>query len=139
MTCVYDTLIKLLNDNKLIQNVTPIQFINILQHLNKKTRVLVNGIKLTNKQQKENIERINNITILNNKIIDDGDDGYLCSGCDPILLLVCDLYNVNIIHDIQNEQSQHNIIEYTCIPTKSRSQNPSIFLKVYSNLDHFHC
>lgn len=118
-TCVYDGLIKILHKNNLLQNITPSHFVTILKTLNKKTNILINNKKLSSKEQIENIERI--------KSIDNINAGYFCSSSDPILILVCDLYKVNIIHDFNG-----TIINYT---NKKKS---NIMLKVFSNSHHFY-
>ena len=55
-------------------------------------------------------------------------NGYLCSTCDPYLILVSDIFNVNIQHKYLN-----STIEYKNI--KNNNNNRSIYVK--SNQGHF--
>lgn len=108
MTCVWNGLIhklnlkisvcdlyeKIKNENKITENIT------------------INGVFLTEKQKKENYERITNINNIN--------DGYDMSTCDPLLILISELYKVNIIHKFNkydilyvNTQAIRNINVYS--------------------------
>ena len=91
MTCVWIGLIAALKSNKLIKTIPPEQFLRILKTQNKKTKTVCNGIKLTTKQKSENMLCIKSIKHIHN--------GYLMSTCDPVLLLVSDLYTINITHN----------------------------------------
>ena len=89
MTCFWDALRSKLNIKKKNKD-----FIGYLKECNKKeTSVLWNNSKLIKKQFEENFEHIKNFDI--NSI----NNGYDCSICDPFLILICDIYNVNIIHN----------------------------------------
>ena len=89
MTCFWDSL-----RNKLKINMNNVEFILHLKKCNKnKTSVLWNNTDLTKKQCDENFEHIENF---NEKNIN---NGYDCSICDPFLILICNIYNVNIIHN----------------------------------------
>jgi len=118
MTCVWDGLISILHKNNLLQNIKPLHFVTILKTLNKKCNVKVNGIKVNKKQQIENMERI--------KCINDLQNGYLFSGFDPVLILICELYKVNISHNYCNHVIKY---EYCGVSCKT--------LNVYSNSGHF--
>ena len=87
MTCFWDALRSRLHLNKSNQ-----EFIQHLKNNNKTVSVLWNGEILSKKQQEENIEHIRDFN--ENSI----NNGYDCSICDPFLILVCELYNVNINH-----------------------------------------
>lgn len=90
MTCVWDGLIK-----KLKLKSTPASLMTKMQLSNKITEnVMVNGVELTDKQKEENYQWIKN---LSHKSINKG-TGYNCSTCDPLLILVAELYNVTIVH-----------------------------------------
>ena len=99
MSCFWDTLIKNINKNDIrdvlqIENTNPKTFSNALKNENIKTKnVLWNNEKLSEKQKQENFDHIKeyNINNVNN--------GYLCSCCDPFLLLITELFKIEIIHD----------------------------------------
>ena len=96
MTCVPDSLIRKLNTNEFqIIGLNPKpnakDFIQALQEYNTKTEnVTCQGVKLREQELKENMESIKNIDL--NRL----NKGYLCSSCDPLLLLYCELFNVSI-------------------------------------------
>ena len=89
MTCFWDSL-----RNKLNINDTNREFILYLKKSNTKNiSVNWNSSELTEKNLEENFEHIKNFD--ENKI----NNGYDCSICDPFLILVCELYNINIFHN----------------------------------------
>ena len=96
MTCVPDSLIRKLNTNEfqvigLNRKPDAQDFIQALQEYNTKTEnVTCQGVKLREQELKENMESIKNIDL--NRL----NKGYLCSSCDPLLLLYCELFNVSI-------------------------------------------
>ena len=95
-------------------------FVILLKNKNKITEnVLWQDTKLTDKFKKECFEAVNELDVksINN--------GYFCSTCDPFLILVSELFKVNIIHNYCNV----NII-YKCIGAGKT-------IKVKSNKGHF--
>ena len=113
MTCVWNGLIQKLN-----LLISPNQLCDYVKTNNKITEnVVVNDQTLTEIQQKENCERIQNISNINN--------GYDMSTCDPLLILISELYEVNINHIFNN----CNILY------KNIKANKNI--NVYSNSHHF--
>ena len=78
-----------------------------------------NGETLTKKQLQENYDHI--IDFNPNTI----GNGYDCSVCDPFLLLVCYLFNVNIDHN------------YNGYLMKYRANNNARILRFSSNTGHF--
>ncbi len=115
MTCFWDAL-----RNKLCIKENNHNFILYLKKNNKKQNsVLWNNIKLTQKQLEENFEHIKDF---NEKKIY---NGYDCSTCDPFLILISELYNIDIFHDYNGHK-----IMYT---KKSNSKT----LKFKSNRHHF--
>jgi len=96
MTCVPDSLIRKLNTNEfqvigLNRKPDAQDFIQALQEYNTKTEnVTCQGVELKEQELKENMESIENIDL--NRL----NKGYLCSSCDPLLLLYCELFNVSI-------------------------------------------
>ena len=98
MSCFWDTLLRNIKKEDItnvlgISSHTPLDFCSALQTNNCKTgNVLWNGSKLTGKQYDENIEWINEYkpdTIQN---------GYDCSVFDPFLLLITELFRIEIMH-----------------------------------------
>ena len=115
MTCVWDGLIKGLG-----LKTTPQKFSSSIIMRNKITEnVVVNGEKLSENQKKENFERISKIGSIKN--------GYLMSSFDPLLMLICELYEKNLVHNFNG----HEII-YTNI--KIPKKKPLYF---YSDNEHF--
>ena len=94
MTCFWNAIISSLNDeDKKILNVDgkifPKRMVEILKSKNKKTNnVTWNNEKLKEQQIKENIEHIKELDV--NKI----NRGYLCSTCDPFLILLAEILKV---------------------------------------------
>ena len=89
MTCFWDAL-----RNKLNISMDNMIFVIHLKNNNtKENNILWNDEKLSTKQVEENYEHIKNF---NEKSIF---NGYDCSICDPFLILICNLYNININHN----------------------------------------
>ena len=97
MTCFWDGLIKSLDNDDLkklnIQTRKIIDFIDILKKNVRKT----NNVNWQNKPLTENqlLENIEHIKSYDKKAIS---NGYLCSTCDPFLLLFSELLNLDIVH-----------------------------------------
>ncbi len=91
MTCFWDGLI-----NGLDKNIPKPTVTSFIQHLKNNNTlcysVNCNGYILSIKFLYECKEAINNYNI------NDSNNGYLCSTCDPFLILYSQLYNVNINH-----------------------------------------
>ena len=69
------------------------QFVELLQKHNRITEnILWNSKLLTKKQCEENYEHIKNYQ--SSKV----SQGYDCSICDPFLILICELFIININH-----------------------------------------
>ena len=98
MSCFWDTLIKKVNAEDMknvlkIINPTPKTFSNALKNENIKTEnVLWMSNELTVKERQENFDHIKEYDINTTT------NGYLCSICDPFLLLVVELFKIEIIH-----------------------------------------
>ena len=114
MTCVWNGLI-----NKLKLNISVYNLYEKIKKENKITEnVIINNQVLTENQKKENYERISNINNINN--------GYDMSTCDPLLILISELYEVNITHTF-------NKCKILYVNTKSNNNN----INVCSNNHHF--
>ena len=115
MTCFWDALRDKLNIKKNNK-----EFISHLKGCNKKDNsILWNDVKLTQKQLEENFEHIKDF---NEKNIN---NGYDCSTCDPFLILICELYNTEILHDYNG---------YKIMYTKIKNNKT---IKCRSNRHHF--
>nr|QBK88580.1 MAG: hypothetical protein LCMiAC01_02570 [Mimivirus LCMiAC01] len=116
MTCFWDGILKALNRNiftNKLHNPKPVELINVLKSCSKITfDTLWNGKKLTHEQLQENLQHVNDFDV--NKLY----NGYDCSACDPFLLLVCQLFRVNIIHDYNGR-----IMKYTHILSINKTLN----------------
>ena len=112
MTCVPNSLISKLKkeDYKLINlesKPNAKQFMEEIKKNNRKTyNVTWQGYKLNEKELSENIERIKNIEL--NKI----GSGYLCSSCDPLLLLYCEIFFVGIDLNFNGIPLQYRNVKY---------------------------
>lgn len=124
MSCVWDSIttgLKLIrSDHISIQELH-----KFIKDNNKKTpNVKINGFILTEKEMAENMEHIKSINDIHN--------GYWCSTSDPLLCLVAELYNINIVHmygsTILNKFNKVNI---------TYSMDSNITLHFESNNSHF--
>ena len=93
MSCFWDSILKKLNKNDLqkykIHNNQ--ELVTYLKNNNCSTdNVLCNNQKLSEKQKVENKEHIQ--CYQTNTI----SQGYLCSTCDPFLLLLCEIFEITI-------------------------------------------
>ena len=98
MSCFWDTLLSRIKKDEIqsilsLHNTTSKDFANTLKNKNIPTdNVLWMGEEITQQMKEENIEHIegyDSSTIPN---------GYLCSTCDPFLLLITELFQIKIIH-----------------------------------------
>ena len=108
MTCFWDGIIKSLtiDDFKTIGNFqrkpNAKQFADFLQSKNKLIEIVIwQNTELSKQEQQECFDAINELDT--NSIR----SGYLCSSCDPFLLLLCELFCIHIIHKYNG-----NILEY---------------------------
>ena len=98
MSCFWDTLLSKIKKEDIqtilsLHNPTPKDFANTLKTKNIPTdNVLWMGAEITQQMKEENMKHIegyDSSTIPN---------GYLCSTCDPFLLLITELFQIKIIH-----------------------------------------
>jgi|TARA_Y100000991_G_scaffold5506_1_gene4354 hypothetical protein len=125
MTCFWDGILHNLNDDD-FQRVFQVNkpnnknLIKLLKDNNRKTKnINWNGEIFSEKQLEENFIHIKDF---NEKFIG---NGYLCSTCDPFLVLICELFTVNI---------NHNYCGYLMTYTNSKSIKT---LNFKSNKSHF--
>ena len=130
MTCFWKSLLVALPYNKIKDTLNinekpiPMKFVKLLKDNATKTpNILWNGKKLTQLELDENLTAIKEFQ--ENSI----HRGYHCSCCDPFLLLICQLFKVNIIHNYNKTQ-----IKYTYIGNSNESI-PT--LKFSSDRGHF--
>jgi len=101
MSCFWDSLVQKLGKEDMQQNniQNPQQLVDYLKINNIITdNVLWNNEKLLQKQKIENKEHIINYD--KNTI----SQGYLCSTCDPFLLLLCELFQITIKNNFNGNQ-----------------------------------
>jgi hypothetical protein len=132
MACFWNGTLAALNKDHIIlalqyknnRKPSPSEFVALLQkHVIKTTDVLWNGQILKDQLL---IENLNWIKTLNINLINNGHD---CSICNPFLLLICQLFKINIIHDYNG-----TIVNYT----HRTLENGNIFvLRFKSNKGHF--
>lgn len=115
MTCVWDSL-----NSKLHLKTTPTELLAYIKSNNRLTsHIRVNGKELTDTEKSENftaIESLGNI-----------ETGYDCSGSDPLLIIVAELYGIPIIHKYRGVKIMYENV----VAPKPR------LVKFYSNLEHF--
>lgn len=125
MTCFWDGILHNLKEDdfqKVFQMNKPNNkdFVKLLKNNNKKTKnTKWNGEKLSEKQLEENFIHIKDFN--ENSI----NNGYLCSICDPFLILVSEIFILNINHNFCG-----NIMKYT-------TNQASRTLIFKSNKSHF--
>tara|TARA_B100000900_G_C20572030_1_gene713628 strand:+ start:115 stop:498 length:384 start_codon:yes stop_codon:yes gene_type:complete len=108
MSCFWDNILISLNDEDYnyigLSKMNNYNFIRFLKNMNEEVNeVLWNDIKLTDKQIEENLIHIDDYPV---KEIE---NGYLCSICDPFLLLICHLFRVNIEHIFLDTKQMYTI------------------------------
>ena len=98
MSCFWDTLIQKINSDDVnnilkINNCNPETFSNALKNENIKVdNVLWNNNEITEKEKQESFDHIKDYDSNTLK------NGYLCSVCDPFLLLISELFQIEIVH-----------------------------------------
>ncbi|AYV78317.1 MAG: hypothetical protein Edafosvirus9_31 [Edafosvirus sp.] len=116
MSCVWNGIISALK-----LNMRPLDLLQLVQEKNIETvDVVWNNQELTKQNYTENMERIKSISPREISC------GYDCSSCDPLLLLIAQIFNVSIIHNYNNV-----IINYT------NKKYPYNKINVASNNNHF--
>ena len=125
MTCFWDGILHNLNDDD-FQRVFQVNkpnnknLIKLLKDNNRKTKnINWNGEIFSEKQLEENFIHIKDF---NEKFIG---NGYLCSTCDPFLLLVSQIFKINIYHNYCG-----NKLNYQC-------KGATKTIRVKSNRGHF--
>ena len=101
MSCFWNSLIKTIHNDDLniyFDNynirTNPHNLATILKNVNKKTPdILWNNTELSEKMLEENVEAIKEYDV--NQV----QNGYYCSTCDPFLFLLADYLNINIEHN----------------------------------------
>lgn len=114
MTCFWDGVRKGLQIT--ISNNDFIDYLKQNNKLEEQSHILWNNIELTTKQLQENQQHIVDFNI--NTI----QRGYDCSICDPFIILICQLYLVNINHNFNGYLMKytHNIVNnYKTLEFKS--------------------
>jgi hypothetical protein len=129
MTCVWTALLAGLPADLFpgARKPPPEMFVSMLQAANRPTvRVCVNGRHLSDRNIDENMEWVRNLDPRGVH------GGYQCSTADPFLLLVCELFHVNIEHSftgLSHGQWVQSTIRYT-------HDAPHRLLRVISNQGH---
>jgi len=130
MSCFWDSLIKTIRNDDLNnyfdnQNtrIIPHNLVTILKNVNNKTsNILWNNTELTEKMLEENMEAINEYDV--NQV----QNGYYCSSCDPFLLLLADYLNINIEHNYDGNKMIY-----------SQKKNSRYIIKISSDRGHCWC
>ena len=130
MSCFWDSLIKTIQNDDLNtyfdnqkMRTNPHNLATILKNVNKKTPdILWNNTELTEKMMEENMEAIKEYDV--NQV----QNGYYCSTCDPFLFLLADYLEITIIHNYNNH-----------IMTYSHKTNNRYTIKINSDKGHCWC
>ena len=105
MTCFWDSIIRGLE----WKPTNPAFFIEHLKSQNRETvSVVVNDKPLTDLEKKENFEAIRELRLEN---------GYLCSTSDPVLCLVSELFQIQVVHTMNGCKTVYRFRD--CPPEKS--------------------
>lgn len=96
MTCFWDSVIAGLTQAvPMFSFPTPRALVARLKDLNTlPVDVTIDGVGLDDMEQRENVEAI---TCLDPESLS---EGYLCSTADPVLVLVCQVFRINVTHDL---------------------------------------
>lgn len=92
MSCFWSGIIQGLKNNTLIEDVSITNLIKYLKENNNNVNIICNGEQVSDKQCEEIKEHIKSLSDLNIN------NGYDCSTFDPVLLLICELFQISIIH-----------------------------------------
>ena len=109
MTCFWDGILHNLTKEDFrktfdVKKPSNVNLVKMLQENNRKTKnILWNGEKLTQQQLEENYQHIKDFNVKSISA------GYLCSTCDPFLLLICELFKVNINHNYCGYKMKYRI------------------------------
>lgn len=132
MTCFWDGLLSKITIGEINKALSPeCQFITIsrekfimllVENCTTTYNVTWNSSFIPEQEMRENMEWIRGYNI--RQII----QGHQCSSCDPFLLLICQLFNVNIIHNYNG-----HIIKYVNIKEINRKKT----LNFESDSGHF--
>lgn len=131
MTCFWDGIISSLeikDFQKLDITIkpSPQEFVELLKKYNIKTHnVCWCNEKITDKQIEENYEAIQNYDI--NTI----NEGYYCSTFDPFLLLIAELFNLDIYHKYLNNTINYKSNNHTKVVEYSSNKSHFTFIKSY--------
>lgn len=118
MSCVWTTLIEVLKDPRFN---SPRELLKYVKENNIDTiHVEWNNQQFTANQLRENKEWITNINI---SVLD---QGYLCSACDPLLVLVSELFSTDITHNYNGT---------SCVYTNTNNPDKKI-VTIGSNTSH---
>tara|TARA_Y100000996_G_scaffold406439_1_gene382788 strand:+ start:1789 stop:2172 length:384 start_codon:yes stop_codon:yes gene_type:complete len=125
MSCFWDTLLSRIKKDDIqsilsLHNHTPKDFANTLKSKNISTdNILWMGEEVTQQMKEENIEHV--------KEYDSSTipSGYLCSTCDPFLLLITELFQIKIIHHYNK-----TIINY------QHKENNKYTITIHNNKGH---
>lgn len=122
MTCFWKGILDCLNQNDFHNRNKP-NIINFI-HFLKKNNIKCSGILWQNQNLSEQFLSECKMAV---KELDIGgiNNGYLCSTCDPFLILVSKLFRINIRHNYCN-----HIINY-------KNPNSNRWIRVRSNRGHF--
>lgn len=145
MTCVWVGILAGL-ENKMFPNgvkPTPLNFVKFLKEHNIRTKHVIvcsdqmasgsddilpdfmKDGKLSESQIEENFESIKEFDP--NTI----DDGYYCSTCDPFLILICEIFKINILHNYCG-----NMIKYTYIVDNEKDESSKESEKIDSSKNY---
>lgn len=124
MSCFWDALYKTgIFNTKDVKSSRDI--ISFLKSKNIESNIIVNGVAITQKLIQENYKAIHELSI------DFYYHGYFTSMCDPVLCLVCNLFNIHIIHKWRLDR------EYTIIYSPINNiTKPKIIISLFSDKGH---
>lgn len=148
MTCVWVGILsrfsaqeinkRLCYDNNFFENRKPNEkeFVALLKNNNKLTvDVLLDGIEISEKMMNENLEWVRDYNI------DNIYHGHDCSTADPFLMLVCQLFCVDIYHiyniSLKDNIGTHPLKDGGFIRYTNKNNNSGMILSFISDKGHF--
>ena len=115
MSCFWDSILRCISLNEMntifktnYSKITPKEFV---ENLKKKNRTIINVLWNNVKFKKQELAEVDEH--IKNYNVDTITNGYLCSCCDPFLILICEIFNINITNNFNGVKIYYQNINTT--------------------------